>query len=123
MAMPRLCQFGLARFVVHCTVYDISKKLGLENREIIAAAKELGIAAAKVPSSGLDRITGEWLEKHLLVKFPEIAARLKHPPQQAKEQSQNNNLPIANDEQSLAIRLKGDASIEIYNFNDAGFQQ
>jgi hypothetical protein len=29
-------------------VYDISKKLGLENKEIIAKARALGIVAAKV---------------------------------------------------------------------------
>ena len=32
-------------------IYDIAKKLGLENKEILTKAKELGIAAAKVPSS------------------------------------------------------------------------
>ena len=40
-------------------IYDISKKLGLENKEILAKAKALGIAAAKVPSSSLDKITAE----------------------------------------------------------------
>jgi cold shock protein len=47
-------------------VYDISKKLGLENKEILAKAKALGIAAAKVPSSSLDKISGELLEEELL---------------------------------------------------------
>ena len=40
-------------------IYDISKKLGLENKEILAKAKSLGIAAAKVPSSSLDKISAE----------------------------------------------------------------
>ena len=44
-------------------IYDIAKKLGLENKEILAKAKELGIAAAKVPSSSLDKITAECLEE------------------------------------------------------------
>lgn len=44
-------------------IYDISKKLGLENKLIISKAKELGIAAAKVPSSSLDKISAEWLEE------------------------------------------------------------
>src|SRR5450755_4586923 len=57
-------------------IYDISKKLGLENKEIISKAKALGIAAAKVPSSSLDKISAEWLEEELLKDFPEVAARL-----------------------------------------------
>src|SRR5580704_10700428 len=46
-------------------IYDISKKLGLENKDVLAKAKELGIAAAKVPSSSLDKITAEYLETEL----------------------------------------------------------
>ena len=42
-------------------IYDISKQLGLENKEVLSKAKELGIAAAKVPSSSLDKITAEYL--------------------------------------------------------------
>ena len=42
-------------------LYDIAKKLGLENKEILTKAKEMGIAAAKVPSSSLDKISAEWL--------------------------------------------------------------
>src|SRR3984885_6997357 len=61
-------------------IYDISKKLGLENKEILAKAKSLGIAAAKVPSSSLDKISAEWLEEELIKSFPEIAARLAPKP-------------------------------------------
>ena len=57
-------------------IYDISKKLGLENKEILAQAKAMGIAAAKVPSSSLDKITAEWLEGELVKIHPEAAARL-----------------------------------------------
>ena len=57
-------------------IYEIAKKLGLENKEILAKAKELGIAGAKVPSSSLDKITAEDLENHLLAVHPEIAAKL-----------------------------------------------
>jgi translation initiation factor IF-2 len=46
-------------------IYDISKKLGLENKDVLAKAKELGIVAAKVPSSSLDKITAEYLEEQL----------------------------------------------------------
>jgi translation initiation factor IF-2 len=57
-------------------IYDISKKLGLENKQILEKAKAMGIAAAKVPSSSLDKISAEWLEEELIKSFPEIAARL-----------------------------------------------
>lgn len=54
-------------------IYDIAKKLGIENRQVITKAKELGIAAAKVPSSSLDMISAEWLmeelEKDLAASF------------------------------------------------------
>jgi len=67
-------------------IYDISKKLGLENKEIIAKAKLLGIAAAKVASSSLDKISAEWLEEELIKSYPEVAARLapKAPPEPPK---------------------------------------
>src|SRR5664279_996397 len=61
-------------------IYDISKKLGLENKEILAQAKALGIAAAKVPSSSLDKITAEWLEEEIVKTHPEVAARLAPKP-------------------------------------------
>jgi translation initiation factor IF-2 len=58
-------------------IYEISKKLGLENKEILATAKALGIAAAKVPSSSLDKITAEYLEEEILKAHPDLAAKLK----------------------------------------------
>src|SRR5665213_508919 len=61
-------------------IYDISKKLGIENKQIIEKAKAMGIAAAKVPSSSLDKISAEWLEEELIKTFPEIAARLAPKP-------------------------------------------
>src|SRR6185369_10483803 len=57
-------------------IYDISKKLGLENKEVLAKAKELGIAAARVASSSLDKITAEYLEQQLVIAYPE---RIAHP--------------------------------------------
>src|SRR5215469_13380026 len=51
-------------------IYDISKKLGLENKEVLAKAKELGIAA-RVASSSLDKITAEYLEQQLVLAHPE----------------------------------------------------
>ena len=56
-------------------IYDIAKKYGLENKQILEKAKSLGIAAAKVPSSSLDKISAEWLEGELLKDFPDIAAK------------------------------------------------
>ena len=64
-------------------IYDISKKLGLDNKEVIAKAKALGIAAAKVASSSLDKISAEFLEEEILKDKPELAARLA--PQTAPE--------------------------------------
>ena len=54
-------------------IYDISKKLGLENKEVLAKAKELGIAAARVASSSLDKITAEYLEQQLVIAYPDRA--------------------------------------------------
>jgi translation initiation factor IF-2 len=64
-------------------IYDIAKKLGLESKEIITKAKLLGIAAAKVPSSSLDKISAEWLEEELIKADPALAARLA--PKSAEE--------------------------------------
>jgi translation initiation factor IF-2 len=65
-------------------IYDISKKLGLENKQILEKAKSMGIAAAKVPSSSLDKISAEWLEEELIKTFPEAAARLAPKPVEEK---------------------------------------
>jgi len=60
-------------------IYDIAKKLGLENKDIISKAKALGITAAKVASSSLDKISAEYLEGEILKDHPDIAARLHAP--------------------------------------------
>lgn len=46
-------------------IYDIAKKIGIESKEVLAKAKELGITTARVPSSSLDKITAEYLEQQL----------------------------------------------------------
>jgi translation initiation factor IF-2 len=56
-------------------IYDIAKRLGLESKEVISKAKELNIAAAKVPSSSLDKISAEWLEEEIIKTNPAVAAR------------------------------------------------
>ncbi len=61
-------------------IYDIAKKFGLESKEILTKAKSLGIAAAKVPSSSLDKISAEWLEGEILKDRPDVVARLSAPP-------------------------------------------
>src|SRR5262252_5214488 len=53
-------------------IYDISKKLGLENKEVISKAKALGIAV-RVASSSLDKITAEYLEQQLILDHPQAA--------------------------------------------------
>jgi translation initiation factor IF-2 len=61
-------------------IYEISKKLGIENKEVLAKAKELGITAARVPSSSLDKITAEFLESHLKPAAPVAAPPPPAPP-------------------------------------------
>ncbi len=62
-------------------IYDISKRLGLENKQVLIMARALGIAAAKVPSSSLDKITAEYLEEQIRKDHPEIVApAVPHPP-------------------------------------------
>jgi len=61
-------------------IYDIAKKLGLESKEVLAQAKALSIAAAKVPSSSLDKISAEWLEEEIIKSNPAVAARLAPKP-------------------------------------------
>ena len=65
-------------------VYDIAKKLGLESKEILVKAKEMGIVAAKVPSSSLDKISAEWLEEEIIRTNPAVAARLAPKPPEEK---------------------------------------
>ena len=56
-------------------IYDLAKKLGIESKVVLAKAKELGMTAAKVPSSSLDKITAEFLEQKLAELYPPA-----HPP-------------------------------------------
>src|ERR1700678_268008 len=75
-------------------VYDIAKKLGLENKEILVKAKELGITAAKVPSSSLDKISAEWLEEEIIRTNPAVAARLTTKPVEEKPKPAHVEEPI-----------------------------
>ncbi len=49
-------------------IYEIAKKVGIPSKEVLAKAKELGIANAKVASSTLDKITAEYLEEQIAGK-------------------------------------------------------
>jgi translation initiation factor IF-2 len=75
MTAKRTFRSAAAKKFMPVRIYDIAKKLGLENKEIISKAKELGIAAAKVPSSSLDKISAEWLEEEIIKTNPAVAAR------------------------------------------------
>ncbi len=55
-------------------IYEIAKKLNLENKVVLSKAKELGISAAKVASSSLDKITAEFLEQQLAPAAPALPA-------------------------------------------------
>jgi cold shock CspA family protein len=81
-------------------IYDIVKKLGLENKVVISKAKSLGIAAAKVPSSSLDKISAEWLEEELLKDHPEIAVKFAPPPPE-------HDLPNSNSTLRFEIKMSG----------------
>ena len=54
-------------------IYDIAKKVGLPSKAVLARAKELGIPAARVPSSTLDKITAEYLLEQLGYKPKPVA--------------------------------------------------
>ncbi len=62
-------------------IYEIAKKLGLENKEVLAKAKEWGILGAKVASSSLDKITAEYFEEQLRAAHPELATPKPAPPE------------------------------------------
>ncbi len=51
-------------------IYDIAQELGLDSHTVLAKAKELGITGAKVPSSSLDKITGEYLREKIRESLP-----------------------------------------------------
>ena len=60
-------------------IYDISKKLGLDNKIILAKAKLLNITTAKVASSSIDNISADYLEEELIKEHPECAKAAPKP--------------------------------------------
>jgi translation initiation factor IF-2 len=67
-------------------IYEIAKQLGIESKAVLAKAKDLGIAAAKVPSSSLDKITAEYLLEQMGGKSdtPEAAPAVPAPVHEIK---------------------------------------
>src|ERR1700761_7400551 len=61
-------------------IYDLAKKLGVESKIVLAKAKELNIATAKVPSSSLDKITAEFLEQQVAASLPHADSAAPPPP-------------------------------------------
>lgn len=55
------------------TILDISKKLGLEDKVVLAKAKELSITQHRDASGSVDNITAEWLEEELIKANPAAA--------------------------------------------------
>jgi Fic family protein len=71
-------------------VYDIAKKLGVENKVVLDKARELGIRAAKIPSSSLDKITGGWLEESVAVDIAKVSEIKQKPEVEAAAQQLAN---------------------------------
>ena len=69
-------------------IYEIATKLRLENRQVLAKANALGITAARVASSSLDKVTAEFLEQQLLA---DISSNGAAPPPDA--QGDENGVP------------------------------
>ncbi len=59
-------------------IYDIAKKLGVENRIVLAKARALGITAARVAFSSLDTITAEYLEQQVRAGLTTVRSRGLH---------------------------------------------
>src|SRR5208282_3159583 len=62
-------------------IYDLAKDLGIESKLVLAKAKALGMTAAKVPSSSLDKITAEFLKEELIKEHPQAPAAAPAPVQ------------------------------------------
>ncbi len=52
-------------------IYEIAKQVGVPSKTVLAKAKELNIANARVASSSIDKITGEYLIEQLRADLPQ----------------------------------------------------
>jgi translation initiation factor IF-2 len=84
-------------------IYDISKKLGLVNKQVLAKAKELGLTAARVASSSLDKITAEYLEQEIIKEHPELVAPPPPPPRPSPPADQTPLAPAASPPAEIAL--------------------
>lgn len=55
-------------------IYEIARKFGIENKVVLAKAKELGIIQAKTASSTIDKISAEYLEQELAAIYERKSA-------------------------------------------------
>jgi cold shock CspA family protein len=81
-------------------IYDIAKKLGVETKVVLLKAKELGISA-NVPSTSLDKVTGEFLEKEVAKTLPTPTPPAQSNPASIQSRYQETTLP------SITIRAIG----------------
>lgn len=115
-------------------IYDIAQKFGLESKQVLDKAKELGITAARVASSSLDDITAEYLEGFLTPK--KLPARtvpvLSIGPTGSNNSEQIKKLQLPSDYStppqksavggralgSSSIRLTGNTEVHIYGVQE-----
>ena len=75
-------------------IYDIAKKLGIQSKEVLAKAKALGIANARVASSSLDKITGEYLEQEIAKELAPANAESQAAAEKAEEAKPVESGPV-----------------------------
>jgi translation initiation factor IF-2 len=75
-------------------IYDIAKKLGIQSKEVLAKAKALGIANARVASSSLDKITGEYLEQEIAKEIAPANAEAEAAAEKAEEAKPVESGPV-----------------------------
>jgi translation initiation factor IF-2 len=75
-------------------IYDIAKKLGIQSKEVLAKAKALGIANARVASSSLDKITGEYLEQEIAKEIAPANAEAEAAAEKAEEAKPVKSGPV-----------------------------
>lgn len=85
-------------------IYDIAKKLGLENKKVLTKAKEIGIPSARVPSSSLDNVAAERLEGELL---KDIQSRENQNVGQTVQARNDYDSPSSNATLRFEIKMSG----------------
>jgi translation initiation factor IF-2 len=75
-------------------IYDIAKKLGIQSKEVLAKANALGIANARVASSSLDKITGEYLEQEIAKELAPAKTETEAAAEKAEEAKPVESGPV-----------------------------